>query len=882
LLVLGGIVLVLVLVMDGVWLLQQRDQLRDRETDRLMQGLDLIGELSVDALLRHDYTDVSRLYRNWAEGEEGVLALRAVAPNGFSLLQFEKEASAKATQSLSRKIRTPERILLDLELVVRTDVGDSFWTTMVYRHLLLAFALSVVLSFLLWVSVRLVALRPMEKLMEQIEELNTSLETRVRNRTAELEAVNARLEKEMDEHVLTEKRLEEAAARAQEERARSEGILAAIGDGISIQDRDFRVLYQNDAHRRMIGDHVGELCYQGYEHRKAICDGCPVAETFRDGEVHTAERFVERSDGRFWVEITTSALRDAQGRVIAGVEKVRDVTARKKTRQLIRSIVEGTVETGGTGFLRLLVRHFAEALDYRFGMIVEADPEKPGVVERLTYWSGSYSKEERAIDGTMTACGQALKRGEVVQIEEGVRDRFPRDDLLREMGAESFLGIPLRDPAGGVLGVLAVFDDRPRPPLGSHETDVQQIFAARAADELTRKRISKEKDQLQIQLYHSQKMDSIGRLAGGIAHDFNNLLSTIIGYGELALMDFDEAEPIRENLEFILSASEKAAGLTRQLLAFSRRQVMELRPLQLQRSVDELARMLGRIIGEKINFRVEPSVELPTVLADRGQVEQVLMNLAINAKDAMPRGGIFSVGLESVRLDGDEAVRRELEPGSFVRVTVSDTGTGMSEEVQARIFEPFFTTKNVGEGTGLGLSMVYGIMKQHRGHVEVHSVPGEGARFTLYFPVSGLEAAAEPERSVETGLCTGTETVVVVDDDPSVRRLVLECLNVLGYRAIEAETGEAVCEMAEKGDPPFDLLLTDLIMPGMNGRDLAAAVRSVRPEVCVIFMSGYVDVDLIDGASPVGGNSLFLQKPLTPGKIARAVRTVLDSRDEVC
>jgi len=392
-----------------------------------------------------------------------------------------------------------------------------------------------------------------------------------------------------------------------------------------------------------------------------------------------------------------------------------------------------------------------------------------------------------------------------------------------------------------------------------------------------RKKADEERERLQFQLLQSQKMQSIGRLAGGVAHDFNNILTAILGYSELALLKLSDGDPLRDSIQVIRDSGLKASALTRQLLAFSRKQVMELQVVNLRDIVGDMARILTRIIGEDVMLRLQTEKPLRNILADPVHLEQVLLNLSVNARDAMPRGGTVTIETADVELDETYASRREgVTPGSYVMLAVTDTGEGMSPEVQARIFEPFFTTKKIGEGTGLGLSTVYGIVKQMSGHIDVFSEQGKGSVFTVYLPVcrEDAEAAAQAEAF---GMPRGTETVLIAEDDDAIRKLLADILAPLGYRVITARSGVEALRLAETTGRGIDILLTDVVMPGMSGKELAQMLQAIDPGVKVLFMSGYTEEVIIrHGVERTGVD--FIQKPLIPNKLVRKLREVLDGK----
>jgi len=382
---------------------------------------------------------------------------------------------------------------------------------------------------------------------------------------------------------------------------------------------------------------------------------------------------------------------------------------------------------------------------------------------------------------------------------------------------------------------------------------------------------------LEDQLHQAQKMEAIGRLAGGVAHDFNNLLTVIAGNCDLVLSKFSGDDESRELLGEVREAAERAGGLTRQLLAFSRKNVVQPTVLDLRRSLAELEAMLRRLIGENISLETRIAPDAGHVRADPSQLEQVLLNLVVNARDAMPNGGELTIRLDNVSFDELEAAKTPgARPGSYAVLSVEDTGHGMEPEVLARIFEPFFTTKPPDEGTGLGLSVAFGIVRQSDGHIAVESAPGRGSSFRVYLPRldGGARAAAPP--SPLRGLPRGNESVLVVEDEVMLRKIVRTVLLSQGYRVLDAAGGrEALALLVASG--PIELLVTDVVLPGMSGREVADAVRKLQPDAAVLFISGYADDALIrEGVlkAEVG----FLQKPFSPTVLATKVREMLDAR----
>jgi signal transduction histidine kinase len=384
-----------------------------------------------------------------------------------------------------------------------------------------------------------------------------------------------------------------------------------------------------------------------------------------------------------------------------------------------------------------------------------------------------------------------------------------------------------------------------------------------------------ERERAEEGLRQSQRMEAVGQLAGGIAHDFNNVLTAIFGYGSLLASRFAPDAPGREEVEEILQASERAAALTRQLLAFSRRQVLEPVVLSINELIANFEKMLGRLIGEDVNLVTRLDPFLGNVRADRGQLEQVIMNLAVNARDAMPKGGKLTIETANADLDESYAQRHVMvQPGRYVMVAVSDTGTGMDAETQAHIFEPFFTTKEKGKGTGLGLSTAYGIVKQSGGSIWVYSEPGKGTTFKVYLPRVEEAALAAPPRSSDSLPTLGTETILIVEDEPAIRALSRQVLERSGYHVLEAGDGKSALELLRTHPEPIHLLLTDLVMPDMGGTELASRLQDKRPTIRVLFMSGYTDDGVVRNGM-LGSGRAFLQKPFTPAMLVRKIRDVL-------
>jgi len=380
------------------------------------------------------------------------------------------------------------------------------------------------------------------------------------------------------------------------------------------------------------------------------------------------------------------------------------------------------------------------------------------------------------------------------------------------------------------------------------------------------------------QFRQAQKMEAIGRLAGGVAHDFNNLLTVINGYAQSLMGKLPQKDPSRGPVELIFKAGSRAATLTRQLLAFSRKQVLEPKIFNLNNAVAEISKMLQRMIGEDIALEVVPGKNLRLIKADPGRIEQVLMNLAVNARDAMPKGGKLTIETRNVTLDEAYArTRPEVKPGEYVLLAVSDTGCGMDEATRSRIFEPFFTTKEVGKGTGLGLATAYGIVKQSDGHIDVYSEPGRGSTFKVYLPATAdreTPAAAPPPRPAAPA--RGKGTVLLVEDEDMVRTLSSQILREQGYTVLEARHGKEALALSEKDLDAVQMMVTDVVMPEMDGRDLARRLLTRKPGMRVLYVSGYTETAVVRNGL-LDADTVFLEKPFSPESLARKVHEVLSA-----
>jgi two-component system cell cycle sensor histidine kinase/response regulator CckA len=562
-------------------------------------------------------------------------------------------------------------------------------------------------------------------------------------------------------------------------------------------------------------------------------------ETITAGREWRGELHNRKKDGElFWEFASISPIFDDRGQITHFVAVKEDVTDRKRAEEtlarselLFRSLIENALDIIAFVTSDGAVRYVSPSVERLLGY----DPTRVGDLNVFDLIHPDDLAEAK------TKFRRTLETGtRFEQVELRVRRSDGSWRTLSMMGKPS-------PPETGARGLII---------------NARDVTESRALEE---------------QLRQSQKMEAVGRLAGGIAHDFNNLLTTILGYAELAVGRLKPEDPSRLELSEIDKAAQRAGDLTRQLLAFSRKQVLELRVIDLNQVVSDTEKMLRRLIGEDIDLVVSLKQRLVSVRADAGQIGQVLLNLAVNSRDAMPNGGKLTIETSVVELDESYSTFHfDVPPGRYVLLAVSDTGTGMDAKTLSHVFEPFFTTKEAGKGTGLGLSAVYGVVKQSGGHVSVYSEPGVGTTFKVYLP--RVEDAPEKNRApaVHAALVGGTETILVVEDEEAVRRLTCRSLEAQGYEVLPAASASEALLLLEKHAGEIHLLITDVVMPDVSGRELARSAAPLRPLMKVLFMSGYTD-NVIVHHGVLDAGTAFLQKPFTPRSLAQKVREVLDA-----
>lgn len=481
---------------------------------------------------------------------------------------------------------------------------------------------------------------------------------------------------------------------------------------------------------------------------------------------------------------------------------------------------------------------------------------------------------DEGIAGAVFASGQP----EVISTVQQDARHYSATDALTGYQSRDMIVVPLKRHGGNPVGVIEILNKN-KGQVNRHDLDTLVVISAIAAAAIEQSKAFEALRVKDVQLQQAQKMEAVGRLAVGVAHDFNNLLTVIKGYSELIVMAVEGNIPVRAHAEEVLKAADRAAGVTSQLLAFSRKQVFELRTVRLNEVVANVEKLLRRLIGEDIQLVTTVGPNLGWIKADPGQLEQVLMNLAVNARDAMPQGGTLTIGIAHSELD-ETFTRHHLDfqPGTYCVLSVADSGCGMNRDTLSKLFEPFFTTKEPGKGTGLGLSIVHGIVKQSRGHILVSSEPGCGTTFNIYLPC--VEAPAEVRSSSDAAATAslGTETVLVVEDEGQVRTLECGLLEASGYHVLAASHGGEAMQICREYPGTIHLLVTDLILPQMNGRELARQVVPIRPSMKVLYVSGYPDETLVT-AGVARSKVPFLQKPFASDALLFSVRKVLDGTD---
>ena len=695
------------------------------------------------------------------------------------------------------------------------------------------------------------------------------------------------------------------------------GALARLDavDALRRKEASYRLLVENQSDLIIKMDRAGSLLFvspsfcQAFGMRREelldhtfwalVCESDRAAAARSLGELDSPPHqvyFEHQADtvlGRRWFAWRGTAVLGGQGEVAEIIGVGRDITDKRRAEDALRyrSRFEELLSDVSTRFVNVAAGDIGNQIE-----------EALGGFASLCGSDGAYvllaERHSRAFTVAYAAGprGLAIKQTDPAHLLEPVDWWLPRfragtpvptselDELppereeirgvMRALDARSFVDVPLVY-GEAFIGIVRFFTSEQRQ-WTEDELHLLKMLGQLVANALRRQQSERSLQALQEQLLQSQKMEAIGRLAGGVAHDFNNLLTGIIGYAEMAMSSLQEDEPLYEDLGEIYSAAHRAAGLTSQLLAFSRRQVVELQELNLNAVVRDSQRMLGRIIGEDVELVFQPGQGLGSVRTDPAQVDQILVNLATNSRDAMPDGGRLVIGTSNVEVDEEYGrLHPDAQAGGYVMLSVHDNGAGMDFETRRRAFEPFFSTKDKDKGTGLGLSTVYGIVRQHNGFIDVYSEPGLGTTIKIYFPRVADTAETANCRVPRRAAPGGDELVLLVEDETMVRDLAHRILARRGYQVIDASGGQEALLLAEQESESIDVLVTDVVMPKMNGRELFERLRRQRPGLRVVFMSGYTD-DVIAQHGVLEPGTSFVQKPFSADSLLRKVREALD------
>ncbi|MCX8157273.1 MAG: PAS domain-containing protein [Verrucomicrobiae bacterium] len=628
-----------------------------------------------------------------------------------------------------------------------------------------------------------------------------------------------------------------------------EGLLDAIPDVIGVLDTQRRVIRYNAAGYRLLGVTAeqarGRPCYEmiGRHHPCALCASEEALATCRPAQI---EKFVPEMG--CWLDVRSYPVLDEHGHLLYVIEHLRDITARKKTEQALQESEER---------LRLALASANEGL-YDFNLVTGEAVVSPEYARMLGYKPEELKETSAAWRERLHPDDRETVYGVYLDYVAGRRPDYRVEFRQRTKTGEWKWILS--------VGKIVQFDETGRPlrMIGTH-TD---ITAQRMAEA--------EREKLQGQLAQAQKMESIGRLAGGVAHDFNNMLQAILGNVAMALDDLPPDSPARESLKEIELAAQRSAELTRQLLAFARKQTIAPHVLNLNETVQGMLKMLRRLIGENIQLDWRPGADLWPVWMDPAQVDQILANLCVNARDAIRGHGLISIETANMTLDATyAATHAEAVPGDYVMLAVTDNGEGMDVHTKEHLFEPFFTTKEPGKGTGLGLATVFGIVKQNRGLINAYSEPGQGATFKVYIPRATNHEAPGPQ-STEEKLRRGNETILLVEDEDQVLHLGQRILAQNGYHVLAARTPAEALRLANQHQGPIHLLITDVIMPGMNGRELFDKIIPVRPGLRCLYMSGYT-ANVIAHHGILEPGMHFIEKPFTVKSLLSKLADVLDA-----
>lgn len=838
-----AILLLFLIVADVSVVSTHRRQMLSGLKEHWQAELDMTGKFITEALLKHDYANVENFLVMTAKENITIVEINAVTPNNFVLVQYKREKPSAHALLQEKQIRYGDRVLLDLKVVRDFEPEEKILRYLQLQLIAGSLIVTIIMGIVIWFSIRRMALLPLEREIaerrraeELLQRAKDELETKVQERTSELRKINEDLLLEIAER----KRAEEALLTS-EERLR----LAVSGGRVGIWEWDIATnqLDWNDQLKAIFGlpSSVTGLTLEKFMSAIYPVDLAVTEHSFRTAleqhtEFHHEYRIIRPDGSVHWIVAIGQGIYDPEGHPLRMLGCALDITERKQTEDALKrseNLLQMIIDTE-PDCVKMLDAQDNLIMMNRAGLdMLEADTldEVKGI-----NFCPLVTSEYRQAFMDLTARVFEGQSGTLEFEMVGLKGRH----LWLETRA-----VPFRNEKNEIVALLGITRD-----------------------------IS-ERRKLEQQLLQAQKMESIGHLAGGVAHDFNNILSAIMGYAHIMLMNMKDDDPLRRNLQQILTSSEKAANLTRSLLAFSRKQAVQMQYVNINEIVLSMTKILGRIIGEDINLRVNAADHDLMINADVNQIEQVLMNLASNARDAMPAGGTLTVTTGEFEIDEEYIKMYNFgEVGKYAFLSVADTGMGMDEKTKKNIFDPFFSTKEVGKGTGLGLSMIYGTIKQHNGFINVYSKPGEGSDFKIYLPLA-KSGEKVTEKREPAAISSGTETVLLVEDDKDVRNSTTSLLQGFGYSVIEAVDVQQALKLFVENKDIIQLVITDIIMPGQSGKDLYNELMKIAADVKVIFISGY-PADALAKKGIIDSDVNLILKPATPEEILNKIREVLD------